>query len=183
MGMDVYGRAPKSDTGKYFRNNVWWWHPLWDYCCRVAPVLTVEVQAAHTNEGDGLGDAESQALALQLLEEIESGRTLAYEEEHEAQRRVVPPETCQLCNGTGVRTDELGMKSGQPDMIIGPEEKRYRLGDRVQPDHPRYGQQGWCNGCNGIGTKASDRSRYAFSVDNVREFAAFLRECGGFAIK
>ena len=29
MGMDVYGLNPD----KYFRNNVWWWRPLWDYVC------------------------------------------------------------------------------------------------------------------------------------------------------
>jgi hypothetical protein len=28
MGMDVYGKEPKSDKGEYFRNNVWWWRPL-----------------------------------------------------------------------------------------------------------------------------------------------------------
>ena len=35
MGMDVYGIAPTSERGEYFRNNVWWWRPLWDYCCEV----------------------------------------------------------------------------------------------------------------------------------------------------
>lgn len=24
MGMDVYGKAPSSQTGEYFRNNIWW---------------------------------------------------------------------------------------------------------------------------------------------------------------
>ena len=31
MGMDVYGRRPKSERGEYFRNNIWWWHPLADF--------------------------------------------------------------------------------------------------------------------------------------------------------
>jgi hypothetical protein len=70
-----------------------------------------------------------------------------------------------------------------PDMIIGPGETKYALGERVTPDHPRYGQKGWCNGCDGVGSKSSDRSRYCFDCDNVRAFAEFLKACGGFAIR
>ena len=32
MGMDVYGKNQTSEKGSYFRNNVWWWRPLWNYC-------------------------------------------------------------------------------------------------------------------------------------------------------
>jgi hypothetical protein len=28
MGMDVYGRQPTSEAGKYFRSNVWSWRPI-----------------------------------------------------------------------------------------------------------------------------------------------------------
>ncbi len=28
MGLDVYGRNPDSDAGKYFRANVWSWRPI-----------------------------------------------------------------------------------------------------------------------------------------------------------
>ena len=28
MGMDVYGRNPDSQAGKYFRANVWSWRPI-----------------------------------------------------------------------------------------------------------------------------------------------------------
>ena len=31
MGMDVSGMNPSSETGEYFRNNVWWWRHLWNY--------------------------------------------------------------------------------------------------------------------------------------------------------
>ena len=40
MGMDVYGRKPKNETGEYFRRNVWGWHPLWEYCCEANPEIT-----------------------------------------------------------------------------------------------------------------------------------------------
>ena len=41
---------------------------------------------------------------------------------------------------------------------------------------------GWCNACNGIGTKPSMMGDYPFSAENVKEFAQFLIDCGGFQI-
>ena len=35
MGMDVYGREPEKELGKYFRSNVWWWRPLWNYTAEI----------------------------------------------------------------------------------------------------------------------------------------------------
>ncbi|OFV94791.1 MAG: hypothetical protein A3H28_03040 [Acidobacteria bacterium RIFCSPLOWO2_02_FULL_61_28] len=36
MGMDVFGRAPTTEAGEYFRNSGTWWYPLAEYCCEVA---------------------------------------------------------------------------------------------------------------------------------------------------
>jgi hypothetical protein len=38
MGMDVYG-----ESGNYFRNNVWWWRPLANYCQAIAPHICLTV--------------------------------------------------------------------------------------------------------------------------------------------
>lgn len=78
MGMDVIGKAPANETGEYFRNNVWWWRPLWNYCEVVAPELTKSVKYAQTNDGDGLKAKESVLLSKLLFNEIESGRTAEY---------------------------------------------------------------------------------------------------------
>ena len=72
--MDVCGKAPTSETGEYFRNNVWWWCPLWDYCAEVAPDLTEGI-SGHYNDGDGLDAVGAHKLAAMLTAEIETGRT------------------------------------------------------------------------------------------------------------
>jgi hypothetical protein len=41
---------------------------------------------------------------------------------------------------------------------------------------------GWCNACDGVGTRESFAAGYPFSVENVQEFADFLSDCGGFQI-
>jgi hypothetical protein len=38
MGFDVSGISPKNEKGEYFRNNIWWWRRLWDFCRFVAAV-------------------------------------------------------------------------------------------------------------------------------------------------
>lgn len=42
--------------------------------------------------------------------------------------------------------------------------------------------KGTCNACGGAGKVKNFATNYPFSVDNVREFAAFCRESGGFTI-
>jgi hypothetical protein len=39
MGMDVYGKKPTTEEGKYFRNNIWFWGMLAEYIYEVAPTI------------------------------------------------------------------------------------------------------------------------------------------------
>jgi len=81
MGMDVYGNNPTSEKGEYFRNNVWWWRPLWQYCEDMAPDLCKGVSAQY-NDGDGLDDEKAKALSKILLETLSDGRCLIYEAQY-----------------------------------------------------------------------------------------------------
>ena len=170
MGMDVFGNDPKTDTGEYFRNNVWWWRPLWDYCCEVAPSLCENV-SGHFNDGDGLDEEGSKALAKILFDEIESGRTAAYEKAYNKHIADLPRETCDLCEGTGIRTDKVGLEMHMPQKELRPE-----IAIITGRTH------GWCNACDGEGKRDSFDTSYPFSVENVLEFAQFVRDSGGFKI-
>ena len=104
MGMDVIGVAPTSERGEYFRNNVWWWRPLWNYCCEVSEEAR-SVENGHTNDGDGLDGDGSIALAKALLAEINSGRTKAYQDEYTKWQGEQPRRACTLCDSTGIRSE------------------------------------------------------------------------------
>jgi hypothetical protein len=99
MGMDVIGRNPASDQGEYFRNNAWWWGSLADYCMEIAPDVTARCKYWHSNDGDGLSDRDSGALADALQKEIESGRCEAHAKAVEA---AASSERCIVCEGSGV---------------------------------------------------------------------------------
>jgi hypothetical protein len=151
MGMDVYGKNPKSDDN-YFRNNCWWWRPLWDYCKIAAPhLINSEIhQAGMYNDGQGLEAHEAKELAVCLREAIASGATKEYETNYMSELNALPDKECWLCHGTGKRTD----------MVV----------------------QNGCNCCQGKGVVRPDACSYPFSVENVQEFAEFCEKSGGFEI-
>jgi hypothetical protein len=168
--MDVIGRAPETEAGKYFRNNLWWWRPLWDYCLQIAPDLVADVEG-HTNDGDGLDRDGALALARILRGQLAEGLVDVYASEFRAWKASLKRTACDLCNSTGVRTDPIGVQAGMPD-----KELEDSLAILVGRD------RGWCNACNGEGTREHFSLAYHFERDNVEAFAAFLEGCGGFNI-
>ena len=158
MGFDLIGKKPSSDEGKYFENNVCWWHPLANYCIGVAPEITANCALWETNDGDGLKQQDALALADLLQDEVDSGRCKIFADEYEATRQALPKVPCWFCEGTGKRKPVP--ESGAGNEITGIR----------------------CNGCEGSGSMEDWESHFPFSVDNVPEFISFLRGCGGFEI-
>lgn len=171
MGMDVYGKNPVSETGEYFRRNVWGWHPLWGYVEDTYPEIANLVEHGHSNSGDGLDAKMSATLAELLMDDYKSGKAGEYvEARNKAISEMEMPE-CRLCEGTGIRSDEIGVKNGQPDRDLEPDIAI--IVGRTK---------GWCNGCSGLGKTEPWEASYYLDTDDVKEFAEFLKDCGGFEI-
>ena len=156
MGMDVFGKNPKSKEGEYFQNNVWWWRPLWDYCLEVGDDIIPAAGAVNGqfNDGWGLNDKGAQRLGHRLYEKINSGHTEKYTVERKHHLSNLPDEQCEICGGTGKRA------------------KAPKTGPGKYP----------CNGCDGKGKKRPWATSYPFDEENVQEFADFLMDSGGFEI-
>lgn len=103
--MDVYGKNATTETGRYFRNNVWWWRPLADYITTHEPELSKSCACWQSNNGDGLDAEKSIALAEALQKRIDADEVKEYEARLVAELAALPDEDCWLCNGTGKRTD------------------------------------------------------------------------------
>ena len=76
-----------SNPGIYFRNNVWWWRPLWDYCYHIADDLISEKlwNRGHNNSGAGLNDRDAKLLGNRLLQKIREGDADMFKKLHEEQ--------------------------------------------------------------------------------------------------
>jgi hypothetical protein len=171
MGMDVYGIAPITPTGAYFRRNVWAWHPLWLYCEDSHPEIANAVQHAHTNDGDGLDADASRRLAAELFADVDSGAAAEYIAARALVLSAIPDRECSLCSGSGVRTDTVGYELLMPDKELN--------ADQVVKLGRLYG---WCNGCYGEGTVMAYERAYTLDINDINEFAVFLNTCGGFEI-
>jgi hypothetical protein len=157
MGFDVFGHAPRSERGKYFGNTIWWWCPLANYCQHVAPDVCEPCRHWYSNDHDGLDDAAAIALADALNVEILAGRTLCYEKRYMDALEAAPDVLCDWCDGTGIRQPVPKRGAGDPN----------NGGFR-------------CNACDAEGhVRPLD---YPFSTENVADFVAFLKDCGGFSI-
>jgi hypothetical protein len=171
MGMDVFGKDPRSKTGEYFRRNVWGWRPLWEYMENVHPELVASVTNGHTNDGDGLDNDGSIVLGKALLLDVDSNVAQEYIEARNKAIEELPRVLCTICDGAGIRTDAIGLEMGQPTKLLDPTQAVV-LGRT----------EGWCNGCDGMGDKESWESNYGLYLDDIVEFAEFLLDCGGFEI-
>ena len=69
------------NCGVYFRNNCWWWRPLWNYCYKIADdIISEDVwNSGHCNDGAGLNEEDAKQLGERLLESIENGECLKYQ--------------------------------------------------------------------------------------------------------
>lgn len=171
MGMDVYGKNPTNEVGQYFRANVWYWRPLWGYVEETYPEIAELVEYAQSNDGDGLDESDAVKLASLIKDDLKNGNVREYEKQYRERISELPMDDCDLCEASGIRTDEVAIQSGMPDkeldadiaIIVGRE-------------------KGWCNGCNGVGKREPWAASYPFEEEVVAEFAEFLESCGGFEI-
>ena len=126
-------KRENENPGIYFRNNVWWWRPLWNYVCGSCEDILEEddYDSGCDNSGHHITEEKASAMAKKLFELIESGDTKGYEDFH-----------------------KKTMKEAEEN------NKGKKCGD-----------DGW-----------DWNDSYPFSVYNVRSFATFCAESGGFEI-
>jgi len=171
MGMDVYGKNATNEVGEYFRRNVWGWRPLWDYCLDQHGKIAGKVKYGHSNDGDGLGKNGSAKLARSIKEAIADGSAQAYIEARNTRLAGLERPACDLCAGTGIRSDEVGVEHGMPDREL-PIEMKMLTGR----------SHGFCNACSGEGKTDDWATHYFLDLDDLIEFSDFLENSGGFSI-
>ena len=175
MGMDVYGLEPRKEKGEYFRNNVWWWRPLWDFVTHIDELYSEEKNAnrliseemyhsGHCNDGVGLETQEDcDELLNRLGWAIEEG--LADHREKEVKEEM---EKAKQHN----KFIEKQRKDFQAKM-------KKKLGKEVAPiKYPKEDLKKW----EKISMQEDYSAHYPFTKENVEEFCEFLENCGGFSI-
>ena len=151
-----YEEWQKENCGVYFRNNVWWWRPLWYFVSRVCDnILTdKDIEQGSWNDGHKISKTKSNKIAKRLFKLIEDGMVKEYEKGYKEHIDSLKQIDCDICDATGKR--QKPPKTGAGDME--------------------------CNGCSGTGKREDMDKNYPFIEDNVRKFANFCANSGGFRI-
>ena len=155
---EAYFSWQQNTPGAYFRNNVWYWRPLWNFVCEVCNDILTEkdMEKGMENSGHVISKTKAKKIASRLrkmdkdLEDHQIG--------HERHMSNLKDVECDICYGTGRRNDDIGVSARNAD-----------------PDYT-------CNGCDGKGTRRPFAASYPFDADNVREFGKFCSDSGGFDI-
>jgi hypothetical protein len=159
MGMDVYGNNPTNETGEYWRSSVWGWRPLWQLCHDLVPDVVDDklYEAGQYNDGAGPDAQNARILGHKLMAFWSEGLVHEWCGKLDATLDGLPDEKCEWCEGTGTRTDKVGVDMG-------------------------YAARNWCNGCEGKGWRRPIGTSYRLHPDDVKDFAEFCMNSGGFAI-
>ena len=181
MGFDLYGLNPEGDVpkpvvtdwkntkqvddflnyqqdtpGSYYRANVWWWRPIWQYVCENCDNILTEkdIESGKFNDGHRISKTKAKKIASRIRRLDKQGKIMEYELEHKQHIKSLPQEECSICDGTGRRSKPP--KAGAGDMK--------------------------CNACQGIGEVDNWQCHYPFESQPVVEFAEFCEQSGGFEI-
>ena len=84
MGFDIYGIAATNKKGDYFRNNVWWWRPLWAYVCEVCGdfLNKEDIRAGDFNDCYQIDEDKARQIAERLFSLIEKKKVEQYSDEY-----------------------------------------------------------------------------------------------------
>ena len=154
-----------ENKGYYFRNNVWWWRPLAQYVLEHTKVITdpKKIEGFGYNDGVEIDAEEAVQIAKQLKHLIKTGHTKKYEEEY-----MVVYKKAELHN----KKVEKELDNFQKAM-----DKKH--GKDIAPvNYPKEDKEKW----DPIYSKKDWNGGYPFSEKNVKEFAEFAEQSGGFQI-
>ena len=156
----------EENPGYYFRNNVWWWRPLADFVLWLADEEFTKEERERWHDNGGLKVNEKTAEVIAELLEASIDEGIAQRMEEENKRKM---------NKAKLHNLEVQKKHDELKMIVKEKTGKDNL---VPADYPEPFNSQW----NDIQKLTNYEAHYPFSVENVKDFARFCRESGGFQI-
>ena len=152
-------------TGSYFRNNVWFWRPLWQFVCASCDNVLTEKDMDRGSFNDG--HKISKTKALRIASKLEKLLKLGIPEEMEKVSR----ERAEKAAKHNAKVRE------EMDKVTDACEKEH--GENIVPaDFPEPYKSQWDKAY----AKRDWGRDYPFVADNVKHFAEFCKTSGGFEI-
>jgi hypothetical protein len=155
-----------ANPGAYFRNNVWWWRPLWSFVCEhCEDILNQEdMNGGCYNDSYVISKRKAEAIAVKLEDVIETEETKLWIQEHMDSLEQAKRNNKQVDAELEELKKIVVLETGNPDIYpaIYPDNYKKKY-DEI------YDKRDWA-------------SSYPFHKDNVIAFINFAKQSGGFSI-
>lgn len=155
-----------NNPGSYFRNNVWWWRPLWQFTCEhCEDILSVEdMNGGSFNDGHIITEDKAIAIAERLKEALEQPETQIYLDNHMKAMEKAKKHN-EMIEQEKKALDEIAVAiTGDKDIAPNdyPKDLKKKFDELMD-------QRDWA-------------SSYPISRENIKNFAIFAEQSGGFSI-
>ena len=167
---DLQREFRDANPGEYFRANVWFWRPIWNFVCEVCPdILTEEdYEKGHYNDNHLIEEDRARDIAKRLRQKMDLARDRQKKYEADAPNK---EKFNQMLEDTATFLYEKISKPKTPlitcpgDMKIHDPENYKRWEKLTHYDNLKF-----------------DEMSYPIDADSIEEFANFAEHSGGFRI-
>jgi len=151
-------------VGSYFRNNVWWWRPLWNFVTITCDDILTEkdVERGSYNDGHKISKTKSRRIAARLKKCDKEGVLESYETSFMEEVKKAEKHNKKIAIKMG--TLRKRVKSDVGDLVPANYPQPYKRQFEKLQNAERWG------------------GHYPFHAENVREFTKFCENSGGFEI-
>tara|TARA_R100000655_G_scaffold29559_4_gene59764 strand:+ start:1944 stop:2582 length:639 start_codon:yes stop_codon:yes gene_type:complete len=162
---DLKDKYETDNPGSYFRNNVWFWRPLWNYVCEVCEdfMTADEIDGGHSNSGFEIPEETAIHIAKVLSEKLADGSVDERERKYELRRAKAEAWNQEVRAEMDKISKECRDKHGQ---------------NKVPANYPEPYNTQWQEAYS----KEDWSANYPYSKENIENFAKFCKQSGGFQI-
>ena len=155
-----------NNPGNYFRNNVWWWRPLWTFTCdHCADFLTEDdMNGGCYNDSYIITEDKAVAIAERLYEALKEPETQEYLDNHMKVMEKAKKHN-EMIEQEKKALDEIAVAiTGDKDVapIDYPKDLKKKFDELMK-------KRDWA-------------SSYPINRENIENFARFAEQSGGFSI-
>ena len=162
---EIKDKYQKDNPGEYFRNNVWFWRPLWVFVCNNCQDILDEndMMGGESNSGYEISEHKAELIGRRLSALLADGTV---DEVHKL----------SALNVAEAKAHNEIIEEELEDIKKACQKEHGK--DLVPAKYPEPYNTQW----NETYAKKDWASRYPFDRENIEDFAKFCLESGGFSI-
>lgn len=163
---DAVDKYESRVKGDYFRANVWWWRPIWNFVTNYCDDILSDkdIEKGSFNDGHFINKAKSKKIASRIKTLIKDGTAKKIEDEYNTLSEKARKHNSKV----DAMLDDL------KEEVI----KETKKDNIVPSDYPKKFKDRW----DEIYKMRSWADSYPFDVEYLESFADFSEQSGGFEI-